>query len=95
LRDHRASADWRALAGNEFEMVFDQLKVVSGLVDLPQCERAPIRHINRHQRSIFANPRKTRLVIDPERPPDRGRRADAAPTSDGRTALGTPHSMPV
>jgi hypothetical protein len=41
-------------------MVFDQRKVVSGLVDLPQCELAPIRHINRHHRSTFARPRNTR-----------------------------------
>jgi hypothetical protein len=46
------------LTGDEFEMVFDQRKVVSDLVDLPQCELAPIRHINRHQRCIIANPRK-------------------------------------
>ena len=35
-------------------------------------------------------PARGALVIDPERSPDLGRRADAAPTSDGRTALGTP-----
>jgi hypothetical protein len=29
------------------------------------------------------------------RSPDRGRRANAGPTSDGRTELGMPHSMPV
>src|ERR1700719_3984403 len=41
------------------------------------------------------HPARGALVIDPERSPDRGRCADAAPMSDWQTALGTLDSMPV
>jgi hypothetical protein len=41
-------------------MIFDHGEIGSGLVDLPQCELVLICHINRHQRSTFANPRNSR-----------------------------------
>jgi hypothetical protein len=48
------------LAHEELEVAFYHGEIGSGLVDLPQCELVLICHINRHQRSTFANPRNSR-----------------------------------
>jgi hypothetical protein len=56
---------------------------------------APISVPQRPAGNRAGPPARGALVIDPERSPDRGRRADEAPTSDGQTGLGTPASMPV
>ena len=60
LREIAAGRHAGELAGEEFEMIFDHGEIGSGLVDLPQCELVLICHINRHQRSTFANPRNSR-----------------------------------
>ena len=93
-REPPSSAPIAALARSvlfEQALGFAVLAVVSVFGTWPPA-------IHHHRGSIAASPRSgglLRLFPLRTRSPDRGRRADAAPTSDGRTALGTPHSMPV
>ena len=48
------------LPSDEFKLAVDQREVGSRLIGLTQRELALICHINRHQRSTFANPRNSR-----------------------------------
>jgi hypothetical protein len=77
----------------------DRMALEGGNPTIPICASAvacaPIPVPQRPTGNRAGPPARGALVIDPERSPDRGRCADAAPMSERQTTLGAPDSMPV